>query len=112
LDDPTWFQLLSSLDKKSFLRSCPSLSISAKGKQADNGPGCIWIWDADQLRASLADALSNQEEGRKTILPESQKIMNALLSEESDIVVWAGQDGSLILRSIVVCVVLQVTTPS
>ncbi|KAK4688553.1 rabconnectin-3a, partial [Tremellales sp. Uapishka_1] len=95
LDDPLWFQLLSSLDHQSFTRS---LKPSSKGKEPESTNllwGKMWVIDADALRIAVGSELDGQE----TIEPEARKIMASLATEECDVVCWVG-GGRMVLRSI------------
>jgi hypothetical protein len=98
LDDPSWFQLLSSMDSRSFAKP----RGSAKGKVAATSAGTLWVLDADHLRSGLAAQIFRVEESGERVPAESMKIMEALAAEESDVVAWLGSDGVLSLRSIVV----------
>ncbi|OCF41725.1 hypothetical protein I317_04429 [Kwoniella heveanensis CBS 569] len=98
LDDPLWFQLLSSLDHKAFART--QHSSSYKGKAAETGFGSIWVWDAQILRQALEEDLERIKQ-RKQQDASVLKILEALQAEESDVVVWVGPDGTLVIRSIV-----------
>lgn len=60
--------------------------------------------DAEVLRVGLAAEIARVEESGERVPAESMKVMEALAAEESDVVTWLGNDGSISLRSIVVCV--------
>jgi hypothetical protein len=95
LDDPTWFQLLSSLDGQKFTRSSPV--HSRKGKEAVVPLAGITVWDSEVLRMALSQEL------RQDGLSENmEKAMIPLEGEQSDVVVWHGVDGNVSLRSIAV----------
>lgn len=98
LDDPSWFQLLFSLDKYAFSRSEPSL----KGKEPASVTGVLWVIDAYVLRLGVAAEIVRVEESGERVPAESMKVMEALAAEECDVVAWFGSDGHLSLRSILV----------
>lgn len=104
LDDPAWFQLHSTLDGRAFLPK-PLQSASGRGvngKIPDVDPkGTIWPLEADIVREAIKVALEQDEQEKKPGV-EVRRMMEALLAEETDVVAWIGEDGSLSLRSIVV----------
>jgi hypothetical protein len=110
LDDPSWFQLLSSLDGRAFLSTATSVQTINKANDQDKSKavvpkqpeGSIWILDADILRRSLAEELTRIKEGERNVSVEILRILEALAAEENDVVAWIGKDGILALRSIMV----------
>ncbi|WVQ94063.1 hypothetical protein IAU59_001141 [Kwoniella sp. CBS 9459] len=98
LDDPLWFQLLSSMDHKAFSRAQnPS---DAKGKAPEAGFGTIWVWNAQILRQAVAEELDQLKQQKERGSPVI-KTLEALQAEESDVVAWVGPDGTMVIRSIV-----------
>lgn len=88
LDDPSWFQLLYSLDHRSFNRN--------KGKGRD--VGTIWVPDTQMVKAAATSAL----EGKEHISASTREKLEAIDGEEMDLVLWFGEDGAVAARSILV----------
>ncbi|KAK6905133.1 hypothetical protein I203_105952 [Kwoniella mangroviensis CBS 8507] len=100
LDDPLWFQLLSSLDHRAFAKSINH--PAGKGKEpAHNDFGLMWVWDAEVLREVVKAELARIKEKQIRLPQGTMTIMEGLESEESDIIAWTGSDGNLVLRSII-----------
>ncbi|WRT63649.1 uncharacterized protein IL334_000572 [Kwoniella shivajii] len=98
LDDPTWFQLLSSLDHRSF---SPSGQHGGKGKEPEiNSFGAIWAWDAEVLRVVVKAELISIKEKESEIPTQTTKILEGLENEESDVIIWMGPNREIVLRSI------------
>lgn len=97
LDDPTWFQLLSSLDGRAF-----PPTTSAKGKDPASSPGIIVPLDARVIQSALQLELVRQKSVDRNISANAQKLLTGLQGEEGDVIVWFGQDGIVSFRSIVV----------
>jgi hypothetical protein len=107
LDDPTWFQLVSSIDQRAFAK--PSIPPSGKGKDKDTEGRQGWLWalDAEVLRAGLLDEISGASEGKTKPSAMTRKILEGLASEENDVLMYLDNQGNLALRSIVVCQLVQ-----
>ena len=104
LDDPSWFQLLLTLDSKSF--APPPVRLSGKGKAfvPPAMQGQIWPLDAEIIRAEAIlelETLGNQASGAAA---QIRKILESLAAEECDVFVWLGDDGSVALRSVIVSI--------
>ncbi|WWC85740.1 uncharacterized protein L201_000606 [Kwoniella dendrophila CBS 6074] len=100
LDDPLWFQLLSSLDHRAFSKSLRH--ASAKGKEPEANPfGSMWVWDADVLRIAVQAELNRINDKQVSVSAQITTILQGLDSEESDIIAWISPDGYLVLRSVV-----------
>ncbi|ORY25155.1 RAVE protein 1 C terminal-domain-containing protein [Naematelia encephala] len=97
LDDPTWFQLLSSSDHRAFVIN----GSGKKGKEMDQARGAIWVLDADVVRQTLTAEMGRVKEGPKKPSVEIQQALEGLESGEYDLVAWVGKDGRFVLRSIV-----------
>lgn len=104
LDDPTWFQLLSSIDHRAFRSGNTGQSPAGKGKGKDEEIyfGRIWPLDAEILRAGLLDALSDSKEGNVKPSAMTRKILEGLATDESDVLLYTDRSGTISLRSIVV----------
>jgi uncharacterized membrane protein len=79
------------------------LVAGSKGKEVMSAGGALWVWNADTLRQIIAVETGN---GDNSLSMEVKKMMKALEGEESDVVAWVGTDGTIALRSIVVCTLL------
>nr|XP_019048640.1 WD-repeat protein [Kwoniella bestiolae CBS 10118]OCF27570.1 WD-repeat protein [Kwoniella bestiolae CBS 10118] len=100
LDDPLWFQLLSSLDHMAFLK--PVTHSTGKGKEPEGSNfGSMWVWDAEVLREAIKSEIARIKDKQIQIPEETRKKLEGLETEESDIIAWTGADGSLVLRSII-----------
>jgi hypothetical protein len=97
IDDPTWFQLLSSLDGRAF-----STSASAKGKDPASLHGTLVPLDARVIQSALQRELVHQKSGGLKISAHAQKLLTGLQGEEGDVIAWFGRDGTVSFRSIVV----------
>jgi hypothetical protein len=107
LDDPSWFQLLSSVDHRAFAK--PSIPVSArKGKDRETNGHLGWLWalDAEVLRAGLLDEISAANEGKTKPSAMTRKLLEGLATEESDVLMYLDSEGNLSMRSIVVSPVL------
>jgi hypothetical protein len=101
LDDPLWFQLLSSLDSKAFSQTVQEEWTTPKGKTPEtSSTGTFWVMDSEILRQGLAAELAHRQGDQQT-----RKTMQGLEAEESDVVVWLAPDGRMAMRSIVVSIV-------
>jgi len=102
LDDPTWFQLVSSIDHRAFAK--PTIPLTGKGKDKDTAGRQGWLWtlDAEVFRAGLLDEISGANEGKAKPSAMTRKILEVLASEESDVLMYLNNQGNLALRSIVV----------
>lgn len=104
LDDPTWFQLLSSIDHRA-LRPNPASGPShqkGKGREEDNQFGKIWPLDAEVLRAALLEELGEVNDGKVKPSAMVRKVLEGLATDESDVLLYTDGRGLLSLRSIVV----------
>ncbi|OXG74617.1 WD-repeat protein [Cryptococcus neoformans var. grubii Br795] len=103
LDDPVWFQLLYSLDHRSFNRDAHETSTKTKGKEPQSNPyGVMWVWDAKILKTVARkepEKVKNGGEIQK--VKDRAKVLEFIRAEESDVVAWISPDGSITLRSIV-----------
>lgn len=104
LDDPTWFQLLSSIDHRAFRPEAVSQPTPEKGKGREETDqyGKIWALDAEVLRAALLEELGDVNDGKVKPSAMTRKIMEGLASEESDVLLYTDGRGLLSMRSIVV----------
>lgn len=104
LDDPVWFQLLYSLDHRSFNRDAHATSPKTKGKEPQSSQyGVMWVWDAKVLKAGAKKELEKiKESGEIQKMKGGVTILESMEAEESDVVAWIGPDGSITLRSILV----------
>jgi hypothetical protein len=104
LDDPSWFQLLSSSDAATFEPETtgPHISVKgrSKGRQAPKLDGSLWIPDAGVMRRALADTLKGVADSAAEVDAETRKTLETLDAEENDVVAWCRGDGSLTLRLI------------
>ena len=104
LDDPTWFQLLSTLDARSFRQR--SVSWSSKGKNPSPQPssgGTIIPLDAETAR-KVVDIELQKAKGSQPANADLSRKLQALQSEEVDLVLWIGNDGAVALSSIIVSI--------
>ena len=104
LDDPTWFQLLSTLDARSFRQR--SISSSSKGKNSSPQPssgGTIIPLDAETARKVVDNELQKAK-GSKPANADLSRKLQALQGEEVDLVLWIGNDGAVALSSILVSI--------
>lgn len=108
LDDPTWFQLLSSIDHRAFLRDPAAKTLGSnhsKGKEAETGNfGNLWALDAEVLRAGLLEELGKVNDGKVKPSAMTRKIMEGMATEESDVLGCFDGNVQLALRSIVVSI--------
>lgn len=104
LDDPTWFQLLSSVDHRAFRTAASASGADHKGKSREEETqfGRIWPWDAEVLRAALLDELSDVREGGLKPSAMTRKVLEGLATEEGDVLVYTDGRGAISVRSIVV----------
>ncbi|KAE8543087.1 hypothetical protein D1P53_000574 [Cryptococcus gattii VGV] len=102
LDDPVWFQLLYSLDHRSFSRDAHATSPKTKGKEPQSSQyGVMWVWDAKVLKAGARKELEKvKDSGEIQKMKDGVTILESMEAEESDVVAWIGPDGSITLRSI------------
>lgn len=114
LDDPVWFQLLYSLDHRSFNRDAHETSTKTKGKEPQSNPyGVMWVWDAKILKTVARkepEKVKNGGEIQK--VKDRAKVLEFIRAEESDVVAWISPDGSITLRSIVVSLPVSVSFTS
>jgi hypothetical protein len=104
LDDPSWFQLLSSIDHRAFAKPAIPATISkGKGKETAGCFGWLWALDAEVLRAGLLDEISAANEGKSKPSAMTRKVLEGLATEESDVLLYMDTEGNVSLRSIVVC---------
>jgi hypothetical protein len=103
LDDPSWFQLLSTLDSTSFApRSPVPINSRAKAPASATQPkGVLIPFDSDTVRRAVA-AEKRHAQSKGSHSGDLQEKLQSLDGEEADVVLWLGQDGSVVLRSIVV----------
>nr|XP_019014432.1 WD-repeat protein [Kwoniella pini CBS 10737]OCF53213.1 WD-repeat protein [Kwoniella pini CBS 10737] len=100
LDDPSWFQLLSSLDHKAFSKSAKL--DTGKGKEPQSNQfGAMWVWDAEILREAVKGDLTRIREKQIEVPVNAVKLLQGLESEENDIIAWISENGEIVLRSIV-----------
>jgi hypothetical protein len=86
LDDPSWFQMLYSIDHRAF----------SQGRS--KGTGTIWVPDAKIIKAAAGAALKSDKR-----LPQSaREKLESIDTEEMDLVMWFGNDGAIAVRSILV----------
>lgn len=103
LDDPTWYQLLSSVDHRSFKNDVPSNPGSkGKGKDKTGNFGRIWPLDSEVLRAALLAELGGISDGKIKPSAATRKLLEGLASEEGDVLLYTDGHGLVSLRSIVV----------
>ncbi|EIW73255.1 hypothetical protein TREMEDRAFT_24795 [Tremella mesenterica DSM 1558] len=101
LDDPTWFQLLSTIGPDAFTRSLHVTSAnSSEAKTIIHPFGVIWPLDADVLRQNLK-AMQDTSTADHGSDNQVSKMIHALRNEESDVVAWLSPQGELVLRSII-----------
>lgn len=91
LDDPSWFQLLYSIDHRAFRNP------AHKGQRS--GFGTFWIPDGDTIRAATKTALAQRDKG-VTFSTKVSKILDCIDNEEMDLVVWFGADDEVTVRAI------------
>ena len=106
LDDPSWFQLVSSIDHRAFAKpSIPPTTRKGKDKDTESHQGCFWALDAEVLRAGLLEEISAANGGAEKSKPSAmtRKILEGLATEESDVLMYLDNQGNLALRSVVVC---------
>ena len=104
LDDPSWFQLLSAIDSRSFANSGPA-SKAEKGKSVrlrQKTEGAILPIDRRVLKQVVEFELEEIKAGRGHIYERVTKVLHSIVADESDIVMWLGKDGTVALRSILV----------
>lgn len=105
LDDPSWFQLLSSLDSTSFASRSSPPPASHSGKNtaagATQAKGVLIPLDRTVVHQAVA-AEKGRAQSKARRDGELQQKLHSLDGEEADVVLWIGQDGSVALRSIVV----------
>ena len=108
LDDPTRFQLLSSIDHRAFRSVAGSIASgeNGKGRVVVSLFGKIWRLVAVVLRAALLEELGEVNEGKIKPSAMTRKVLEGLASEESDVLLYTDGRGSLSIRSIVVSRVL------
>ena len=106
LDDPAWFQLLSTLEGAAFSAANHG-GGKRKGKRVASGFtafDAIWPVDATVFRnAANAQVAKAREEGRG-VSAKVAKMVEALGDEEGDVIMSMGWDGILEMRSIVVSI--------
>lgn len=103
LDDPSWFQLVSSIDHRAFARpTIPPTTRKGKDKDTEGRQGWLWALDAEVLRAGLLEEISGADEGKSKPSAMTRKILEGLATEESDVLMYLDNLGNLALRSIVV----------
>lgn len=114
LDDPVWFQLLYSLDHRSFNRDAHETPPKTKGKEPQSNPyGVMWVWDAKVLKIVARKELEKVKDGEEIQkVKDGAKILESMETEESDIIAWIGPDGSITLRSIIVSLSISVSYTS
>lgn len=101
LDDPAWFQLHSTLDVRVFIPADGDKDMVQKGKvRMQESKGQIWALEADIVREALSQALSEPSLGGMN--QKAHKTMEVLLAEETDVVIWLGDDGTIAVRAIMV----------
>lgn len=64
--------------------------------------GRLWVPDAEVMHSGTLADLSRITEGKLEVTAEAKKALQSLEGEESDVVAWLGNDGTLALRSILV----------
>lgn len=104
LDDPTWFQLLSSIDHRAFRPESASTPSVEKGKGREEASqfGKIWPLDAEVLRAALLEELGEVNDGKIKPSAMTRKVLEGLATEESDVLLSTDGRGLISIRSIVV----------
>ncbi|WWC58046.1 uncharacterized protein I303_100581 [Kwoniella dejecticola CBS 10117] len=100
LDDPSWFQLLSSLDHKAFSKSAQITGGKGKAPVA-SGFGCMWVWDAEVLTEAVKLELSRMQDKPVNIPANTLKLLEGIESEESDVIAWISPTGHMVIRSII-----------
>jgi hypothetical protein len=60
----------------------------------------MWALDAEVLRAGLLDEISQASEGKSKTSVMARKILEALATEESDVIVYTDDEGNMTMRSI------------
>lgn len=93
LDDPTWFQLVHAMDHSAFAKD---------GKGKSSNVGTLWLPDAEVVKTAAKAALSHARANRVILEEAPAKALELLESNEMDIAVWFGPDGTVSLRSILV----------
>ena len=97
LDDPTWFQLLSTLGHDAFARSLKALA-GAEGKKRAQPFGVMLPLESRIVRTHLDHFASSRE---PVLPPDISKVVDSIREEECDVVAWLSPNGRLVLRSIV-----------
>jgi hypothetical protein len=88
LDDPSWFQLLYSIDHRAFNPVKPKTHTF----------GTLWIPDTQVIRSAARAALNSGDR-----IPQSAKEkLESIDAEETDLVLWFGADGAIAVRFIMV----------
>lgn len=116
LDDPTWFQLHSTLDSQSFAPRPPTTQGQGKGRIRHpllqvQPSGSIWPLDGDAVRAAILDDLAEDGDAvvasqrKRKLLDPVRKVLEGIEADEADLVLWVGADGVVAMRSILVCAV-------
>lgn len=96
LDDPSWFQLLYSVDHRSFSQ----LGGAEKGKSTDFGS--IWVPESQVLQHGAADALATAKTKGLKLSPKVENVLELVKTGELDLAVWFGPNGTVALRSLLV----------
>ncbi|KAL1412038.1 regulator of (H+)-ATPase in vacuolar membrane [Vanrija albida] len=94
LDDPSWFQLLYSVDHRVFSQ----LGGADKGKSTDFGS--IWVPESQVLQHGAADALATAKNKGLRLSPKVENVLELVKTGELDVAVWFGPNGTIALRSI------------
>ncbi|ORX33596.1 RAVE protein 1 C terminal-domain-containing protein [Kockovaella imperatae] len=97
LDDPSWFQLLLTIDSQSF--AAPAPKAGGKGKMPrPSSKGVVWPLDAHVLWSAVLHDLDNitSTDNASTV----SELLESLAGDESDVVAWIGDDGDIAFRSI------------
>lgn len=104
LDDPAWFQLLSTNDARSFAAPADKVRVSTKGKAValTGGNGTIWPLDATVVRAAVEAELKEIKEGRKKGQEAALRNLDPIIKEEGDLIMWIGDDSTVAVRSMIV----------
>lgn len=96
LDDPSWFQLLYSMDARAFRDAG---QLPTKGKDAADR-GAIFVPDAEVVKRAAVSAVAAAKRNGKTIPGSTLKVLEAIEHDELDLALWFGQDGRVRVRSI------------
>ncbi|WOO80078.1 Regulator of V-ATPase in vacuolar membrane protein 1 [Vanrija pseudolonga] len=94
LDDPSWFQLLYSVDHRSFSQ----LGGTDKGKSTDFGS--IWVPESQVLQHGADDALATAKTKGLRLSPKVENVLELVKTGELDLAVWFGPNGTVALRSL------------